>query len=242
MTDHRVVSPEEWQKERDELLALEKEHTRQADELARRRRELPWVRIDEEYRFGTESGTRSLADLFDGRSQLFVYHFMFGPKYDAGCPVCSSGADTYSGAFAHLNARDVTFTCISRAPLDRLLAYRERMGWSFPWASSEGSGFNFDFQVSQTDEQAVAMVEGGVPPAVELNAAACGTDAAGYLTEAPAMTVFALDDGEVFQTYSTSARGLEFMMGFYPLLDRVPKGRDEEKDPDFWIRRHDEYE
>ena len=202
------MSREEWQKERDELLALEKEHTRQADELARRRRELPWVRIDEEYGFETESGTRSLAQLFDGRSQLFVYHFMFGPKYDAGCPVCSSGADTYDGAFAHLNARDVTFTCISRAPLDRLLAYRERMGWSFPWASSEGSDFNFDFQVSQTDEQAAALVEGGVPPAVALNAAACGTDPAGYLTEAPAMTVFALDDGEVFQTYSTGARGL----------------------------------
>ena len=242
MTDQRVVSREEWQKERDELLALEKEHTRQADELARRRRELPWVRIDEEYGFETESGTRSLAQLFDGRSQLFVYHFMFGPKYDAGCPVCSSGADTYDGAFAHLNARDVTFTCISRAPLDRLLAYRERMGWSFPWASSEGSDFNFDFHVSQTDEQAAALVEGGVPPAVALNAAACGTDPAGYLTEAPAMTVFALDDGEVFQTYSTGARGLEIMMGFYPLLDRVPRGRDEEKDSDFWIRRHDEYD
>jgi predicted dithiol-disulfide oxidoreductase (DUF899 family) len=242
MTDHRVVSREEWQKERDELLALEKEHTRQADELARRRRELPWVRIDEEYSLETESGTRSLAELFDGRSQLLVYHFMFGPKYDAGCPVCSSGADTYDGAFAHLNARDVTFTCISRAPLDRLLAYRERMGWSFPWASSEKSDFNVDFQVSQSDEQAAALVEGGVPPAVELNAAACGTDAAGYLTEAPAMTVFALDDGEVFQTYSTGTRGLEIMMGFYPLLDRAPKGRDEEKDSEFWIRRHDEYE
>jgi predicted dithiol-disulfide oxidoreductase (DUF899 family) len=199
------------------------------------------VKIEKEYRFATEDGQKTLPELFDGRSQLFVYHFMFGPKYQAGCPVCSSGADTYNGAIPHLNARDVTLSLISRAPLDRLLAFRERMGWSIPWASSEGSDFNFDFQASQPDEQAAAMAEAGVPPAVELGAKQSGTDAAGYLTEAPAVSVFALDDGDVYQTYSTGARGLEIMLGFYPLLDRVPKGRDEEKDSEFWIRHHDQY-
>ncbi|MFL5869946.1 MAG: DUF899 domain-containing protein, partial [Solirubrobacterales bacterium] len=237
MTDQRVVSREEWQRERDELLASEKEHTRLGDDLARRRRELPWVRIDEDYSFETEDGPKTLAELFEGRSQLFVYHFMFGPHYTAGCPTCSAGADTYDGAVAHLNARDVSFTCVSRAPLDRLLAYRERMGWSFPWASSEGSDFNFDFQVSQSDEQAAAMAEGGnFPSAVEMFASMCGTDTAGYLADGPGLSVFALSDGVVYQTYSAYARGLEVMLGFYGLLDRVPKGRDESDDRPFWIR------
>src|SRR3989449_11001176 len=154
MTDHEVVSHEEWTTARDELLAREKEHTRLGDELARQRRELPWVRVEKEYRFETDDGTRTLAELFDGRSQLLVYHFMFGPSYEAGCPVCSSSADSVNGVIAHLNARDATMVYISRAPLEKLQAYKRRMGWSFPWVSSANSDFNFDFNVSQTEEQA----------------------------------------------------------------------------------------
>jgi predicted dithiol-disulfide oxidoreductase (DUF899 family) len=199
------------------------------------------VGIEKEYSFETEEGTKTLGDLFDGRSQLIVYNFMFGPAYEAGCPVCSSGADTYDGAVPHLNARDVTFLCISRAPLERLQAYRQRMGWTFPWVSSAGSDFNFDFNVSQTEEQLAGFLQGDLPPVVNQMATACGTDAAGYLAEGPGLSAFALDDGAVHHTYSTYARGLEIMLGFYPLLDRVPKGRDEEGENEFWLRRHDEY-
>jgi predicted dithiol-disulfide oxidoreductase (DUF899 family) len=201
------------------------------------------VPIEKEYSFETEAGTKALAELFDGRSQLLVYHFMFGPAYEAGCPVCSSGADTYEGAVAHLNARDVTFLCASRAPLERLQAYKRRMGWSLPWVSSEGSDFNFDFGASHTEEQLKPFLdadEADLGPVPEL-AVVCGTDPAGYLAEAPVLSAFALEDGGVYQTYSTGERGLEFMMGFYGLLDRAPKGRDEGDPPEFWIRRHDEY-
>jgi len=241
MTEHKVGTREEWLAARDELLAREKELTRRNDELARERRELPWVPIEKDYSFETEDGTKTLAELFDGRSQLLVYHFMFGPEYTAGCPVCSSGADTYNGAVPHLNARDVTFTCISRAPLEKLLGYRERMDWSFPWASSEGSDFNYDFGATATDEQLAPFLEGDIPPQVAQLAAACGTDVKRYVTEGPALSAFALSDGVVYQTYATNQRGLEFMLAFYPLLDRVAKGRDE-GDTEFWIRRHDEYE
>jgi predicted dithiol-disulfide oxidoreductase (DUF899 family) len=242
MTEHKVGTREQWVRARQELLEQEKELTRRNDELARRRRELPWVPIEKEYRFETEDGTKTLAELFDGRSQLLVYHFMFGPAYTAGCPVCSSGADTYDGAVPHLNARDVTFTCISRAPLERLLGYRERMGWSFPWASSEGSDFNYDFEATHTEEQIAPFLEGGnLGPVPEL-AAACGTDPAGYIVEGPGLSAFALSDGVVHHTYSTYARGLEIMLGFYGLLDRAPKGRNEGDPPELWIRRHDEYE
>jgi len=241
MTEHEVGTREEYQAAREALLAKEKEATHRSDELARERRELPWVPIDKEYRFETDDGTKTLAELFDGRSQLLVYHFMFGPEYTAGCPVCSSGADTYNGAFAHLNARDVTFLCISRAPLEKLQAYKRRMDWTFPWASSHGSDFNFDFDASHTKEQLAPFLAGDIPPAVTQMAAACGTDPAGYVAEGPALTAFALSDGVVYQTYSTTARGLEIMMGFYPLLDRVAKGRDEEGATEFWLRRHDEY-
>jgi predicted dithiol-disulfide oxidoreductase (DUF899 family) len=241
MTEHTVGTREDYLRARNELLEREKELTRRSDELAQQRRELPWVPVDKEYRFETEEGTKTLAELFDGRSQLLVYHFMFGPEYTAGCPVCSSGADTYDGAFAHLNARDVTFLCISRAPLERLQAYRRRMGWTFPWVSSEGSDFNFDFDASHTAEQLAPFLEGDIPPTVKLMAAACGTDPGGYVAEAPVLSAFALSDGVVYQTYSTTARGLEIMMGFYPLLDRVAKGRDEEGETEAWIRRHDEY-
>ncbi len=241
MTEPRVGTREEWQKSRDALLAREKELTRRNDELARERRELPWVRIDAEYSFDTEDGTKTLAELFDGRSQLIIYSFMFGPAYEAGCPVCSSSADGFDGAVAHLNARDTTFLCASRAPLETLLAYRRRMGWSFPWVSSEGSDFNFDFGASHTEEQIKSFLEGDLGPTLNRLAADCGTDAAGFLTEGPVLNTFALDDGAVYQTYSTGARGLEFMMGYYGYLDRVPRGRDEAADTALWLRRHDEY-
>ncbi|MEN3283027.1 MAG: hypothetical protein V7607_4167 [Solirubrobacteraceae bacterium] len=223
-----------------ELLVREKELTRASDELACQRRELPWVAIDADYRFDTDGGARTLAELFDGRSQLLVYHFMFGPEYSAGCPVCSAGADTFDGGVAHMNARDITFTCISRAPLERLQAYKRRMGWSFPWASSAGSDFNFDFGVSHTVEEIAPMLGVELGPVPRL-AADCGTDPAGYMQEAPALSVFALSDGVVHHTYSTQSRGLEIILGFYPFIDRTPKGRDEGDPPELWIRRHDEY-
>jgi predicted dithiol-disulfide oxidoreductase (DUF899 family) len=241
MTEHRVGTREEHDNARAELLAREKELTRLNDELAARRRELPWVRIDEEYRFETDDGTRTLAELFDGRSQLLVYHFMFGPEYDAGCPVCSSGADTFDGGVAHMNARGITFTCISRAPLERLQAYKQRMGWSFPWASSAASDFNFAFGVSHTVEELAPFLESGELGPIPRLAADCGTDPAGYMQERPALSAFALEDGAVYHTYSTSARGLEIILGFYPFIDRTPKGRDEGDPPEVWMRRHDEY-
>jgi len=241
MPEHAVASREEWQPLRDELLLQEKELTRRNDELAQARRELPWVRIDEEYRFDTEDGTKTLAELFAGRSQLLLYHFMFGPAYEAGCPVCSSAADTFNGAVPHLNARDVTFSCVSRAPLDKLQAYRRRMGWTFPWASAAGSDFNFDFNASHTQEELAPFLESGNLGPVPTIAEQCGTDPAGYLTEAPVLSAFALADGAVYHTYSTTARGLEPLMGYYPLLDRAPLGRNEGSPPDLWFRRHDEY-
>jgi predicted dithiol-disulfide oxidoreductase (DUF899 family) len=241
MTEHEVGTREQWQAAREELLEEEKELTRRNDELSRRRRELPWVRVEKEYAFETGEGTKTLAELFDGRSQLLVYNFMFGPAYEAGCPVCSSGADTYDGAVRHLNARDVTFLLISRAPLERLHAYKQHMGWSLPWVSSAGTDFNFDFGASHTEEELKPFLEGGdLGPVPEL-AVACGTDPAGYMAEAPVLSSFVLSDGDVYNTYSTGARGLEFMMGFYGLLDRAPKGRDEGDPPELWIRRHDEY-
>jgi predicted dithiol-disulfide oxidoreductase (DUF899 family) len=246
MADHKIGSREEWQAARDELLGREKEHTRMADELARQRRELPWVLVEKEYRFATDGGTRTLAELFDGRSQLLVYHFMFGPSYEAGCPVCSSSADAVNGVLPHLHARDVTMLYVSRAPLEKLQAYKRRMGWSFPWVSSADSDFNFDFGVSYTDEQMREhmgpILEGEAPPVLRHLADATGTDVPGYVSEGPGMSAFVLADEVVYQTYSTQARGLEFLMGYYPILDRAPKGRDEDDSSEFWLRRHDEYQ
>jgi predicted dithiol-disulfide oxidoreductase (DUF899 family) len=246
MTDHRVGSREEWQAAREELLRREKEHTRMGDELARERRELPWVPLEKEYRFETDQGTRTLAELFDGRSQLLVYHFMFGPGYEAGCPTCSSSADAVNGVLPHLHARDVTMLYVSRAPLEKLQAYKRRMGWDFPWVSSAESDFNFDFGVSYTDEQVREhmgpILEGEPPPILRQMADATGTDVAGYVSEGPGMSAFAMADGVVHHTYSTGARGLEFLMGYYPILDRAPKGRNEGDWSEFWIRRHDEYD
>jgi predicted dithiol-disulfide oxidoreductase (DUF899 family) len=245
MSDHKVVSSEEWTAAREELLTREKEHTRLGDELAQQRRELPWVRVEKEYLFDTVDGTRTLAELFDGRSQLLVYHFMFGPSYEAGCPTCSSMADSIDGALPHLHARDVTMMYVSQAPLTKLQAYKRRMGWNMPWVSSADSEFNLDLGYSRNEEQtreAIApMLEAGAPPIVDHNANSSGTDVTGYLTEVFGFTAFVLDDGTVYQTYATTGRGIEFLMGYYEILDRAPKGRDEGEAWQVWIRRHDEY-
>jgi predicted dithiol-disulfide oxidoreductase (DUF899 family) len=241
MAQHKTATREEWLAARNQLLAAEKELTRRGDQLAGQRHDLPWVEVGKEYRFDTEHGPRTLAELFGGRSQLLVYHFMFGPAFAAGCPVCSSAADTFNGAVAHLNARGVTFTAISRAPLDKLLGYRQRMGWTFPWASSYGTDYNFDLEISRPEEVTRAALAGGVPPVVTRLADDCGTEPAAYLSEMPVMSSYALDRGTVYLTYSTTARGLEFMMGYYGFLDRSPLGRNEGDPPEMWLRRHDEY-
>ena len=243
MTDHRIVGREEWQAARDELLRREKEHTRAEDELARQRRDLPWVAVEKEYRFDTDAGPRVLAELFGGRSQLLVYHFMFGPRYVAGCPTNSSMVDGFDGLLPHLHARDVTLLLVSQAPLAHLQAYKQRMGWSIPWVSAANTDFNYDFGGSATEEQVRewSIDESQLPPIAHQNAAATGTDVLHYLSESPVATVFTLRDGVVYQTYATTWRGLEFLMGYYPILDRTPRGRDEGPDFQTWIRRHDEY-
>jgi predicted dithiol-disulfide oxidoreductase (DUF899 family) len=241
MTEHRIATQDEWQAERDVLLTEEKELTRRSDELARKRRELPWVRVETNYTFETESGTKSLAELFDGRSQLLVYHFMFGPPYTAGCTVCSSIADTLAPQVAHLKARDTTLLLASRAPLEKLLAYRQRMGWPIDWVSSGGSDFNRDLGFLHTEDELKSFLDGEIPPVVEQMANASGTDVAGYVTEGPGLSAYALSDGTVYRTYVTSARGLEPAMAYYGLLDRTPRGRQEEGEAAHWLRRHDEY-
>ena len=242
MTEHRIGTQEEWQAERNALLAEEKEITRRNDELSRKRRELPWVPLEKDYRFETELGARSLAELFNGRSQLLVYHFMFGPDYAAGCPVCSSIADTLAPQVVHLKARDTTLLLASRAPLDKLLAYRARMGWPIDWVSSGGSDFNRDLGFLSTREELRPFLEGDIPPVVEQMANATGTDVAGYVSEGPGLSAYALDDGAVYRTYVTTSRGLEPAMAYYGLLDRTPRGRQEERELEHWLRRHDEYD
>jgi predicted dithiol-disulfide oxidoreductase (DUF899 family) len=241
MPAHTTATREARLTAREDLLEREKEHTRLGDELARRRRELPWVRVDKAYRFDTSDGPRTLVELFDGRSQLLVYHFMFGPSYEAGDAVNSSIADAIDGVLPHLQARDVTMLLVSHAPLDKLQAYRQRMGWNVPWVSDGASGFNADYGFSEGDDLVPLPDPGDLPPIVEQNAKAAGTDAAGYLSEAPGFSVFALEDGVVFHTYSTTWRGLEFLMSYYAILDRAPKGRDEGEAWQLWLRRHDEY-
>jgi predicted dithiol-disulfide oxidoreductase (DUF899 family) len=239
---HRVGTQEEWTAERMALLEEEKELTRRSDELARKRRELPWVAVDTEYTFETERGTRTLAELFDGRSQLLVYHFMFGPDYAAGCPVCSSIADTLAPQVVHLKARDTTLLLASRAPLEKLVAYRDRMGWPIDWVSSGGSDFNRDLGFLHTREELQPFLDGEIPATVEQMADATGTDVAGYVAEGPGLSAYALSEGAVYRTYVTSARGLELAMAYYGLLDRTARGRHEEAGTEHWLRRHDEYD
>jgi predicted dithiol-disulfide oxidoreductase (DUF899 family) len=262
MTKHRTGTRKEWLAARLKLLEAEKALTRKSDELTRRRQELPWVRIDKTYRFETDAGSASLADLFRGRSQLLVYHFMFGPDYAAGCPSCSAIADGFNGIAVHLANHDVMLWAVSRAPLVKLQTYKRRMGWTFPWASSFGGDFNADFSVGFTEEQ---QREGGIEynyrqeeawgrredsesrgseetsgetPVAKM-AAMAGTDVATYTRERPGMSAFVLEDGVVYHAYSTYARGLDGLWGMYQWLDRAPKGRNE---PDVWWRRHDEYD
>jgi predicted dithiol-disulfide oxidoreductase (DUF899 family) len=258
MTEHATGTREEWLAARLELLAAEKELTRRADELARQRQALPWVRVDKNYRLETDEGSASLADLFRGRSQLLVYHFMFGPDYSGGCPACSSIADGFNGSAIHLANHDVMLWAVSRAPLQKLQVYKQRMGWSFPWASSFGSDFNYDFDVSLTEEQersgtfeynfrasAVWSPPDDVRGPFDAWAATTGTDWATYTRERPGMSAFALGDGGVYHTYSAYARGLDGLWGMYQWLDRAPRGRNETRgadDPLNWFRRHDEYE
>ena len=251
MTRHMTGTRDEWLAARLELLEAEKAFTRHGDELARRRRALPCVRIDKTYRFDTDEGSASLVELFRGRSQLLVYHFMFGPDYTAGCPSCSAIADGFNGFAVHLANHDVTLSAVSRAPLAKLQAYKRRMGWTFPWASSLGSGFNFDFNVAFTAEQqregaieynyrrgAYPMDATQVPKPVAEFAATCGTDAPTYSRERPGLSAFVLEDGVLYHTYSTYARGLDGLWGMYQWLDRAPNGRNEAGP---WFRRHDEY-
>jgi predicted dithiol-disulfide oxidoreductase (DUF899 family) len=243
MTEHRIGTQEEWQAERDALLAEEKELTRRGDELTKKRQELPWVPVEKDYRFETEDGAKGLADLFDGSSQLAIYHFMFGPSYELGCPVCSSVTDTLAAQVPHLRARDTKLMLASRGPLEKLLSYRERMGWDIDWVSSGGSDFNRDLGFLYTEEELKPFLDGGIPPTVEQNARMCGTDVVGYVAEGPGLSVYAQADGTVYRTYVTTARGLEGPgMAYYALLDRTPKGRDESATEPLWIRRHDEYE
>jgi len=263
MTTHEIGTRQQWLKARLELLEAEKELTRRSDELAQRRQQLPWVRVDKEYRFETDEGSAPLANLFRGRSQILVYHFMFGPDYMAGCPSCSAIADGFDGFAVHLANHDVMLWAVSRAPLAKLQAYKRRMGWTFPWASSHGSDFNFDFNVSITEEQqrgggyeynyrqgTARRSRGAERPIAEISsrstpdgpttfAAISGTDVATFTRERPGMSTFVLDDGVVYHAYSTYARGLDGLWGMYQWLDRAPRGRNEDG---VWWRRHDEYD
>ena len=242
MTNHNVGTQEEGLAARKELLEREKEHTRRSDELAEQRRELPWVAVEEQYSFETVEGTKTLSELFDGRSQLLIYHFMFGPTYETGCTVCSSIADNIDPNVVHLAARDVTMLLVSRAPIEKLLAYRKRMGWSLEWASAGAGDFNRDLGFTHTEEELRPFLEGEIPPTVKHMAERSGTDVAGYVAEGPGLSAYALEDGTVYRTYVTSSRGLEPAMAYYGLLDRTPMGRNEGDSQVFWLRRHDEYE
>ncbi|HEV3212043.1 MAG TPA: DUF899 domain-containing protein [Acidimicrobiales bacterium] len=257
MASHRIGTWEEWLDARTALLAREKEHTRRGDELARERQELPWVRVEGSYVFETDDGAATLIDLFRGRSQLLVYHFMFGPDYSAGCPACSAIADGFNGFAVHLAHHDVMLWAVSRAPLAKLQAYQQRMGWRFPWASSMGSDFNFDLHVSLTEaqqregseynfrEQPPSSADAPTEGPFAAWAATTGTDWPTYTRERPGMSAFVLEDGIAYHTYSAYARGLDGLWGMYQWLDRAPRGRNEERaesDPLNFFRRHDEYD
>jgi len=253
MINHKTGTREEWLAARVELLEAEKALTRRSDEVARQRQELPWVRIDKNYRFETDDGPASLADLFGGRSQLLIYHFMFGPDYEAGCPSCSAIADGFNGSVVHLANHDVTLCAVSQAPLAKLQAYKQRMGWSFPWASSSESDFNYDFHVTHTKKEwQSGAVEYNfrsmdVRPSesaeqtefLDKIASSVGTDWPTYRQQGPGMSAFVLEDGAIYHTYSTYERGVDNLWGMYQWLDRAPLGRNE---AGFWWRRHDEYD
>jgi predicted dithiol-disulfide oxidoreductase (DUF899 family) len=256
MTTHTTGTRKEWLAKRIDLLAAEKDLTRRSDEVARRRQDLPWVRIDKAYKFDTDDGSASLTDLFKGRSQLLVYHFMFGPDYKAGCPSCSSIADGFNGIAVHLANHDVMLWAVSRAPLAKLQAYKRRLGWTFPWASSGGGDFNADFNVWFSEEQQRqgdveynysrepafewrAGEEGGGAGAEDKFAASCGTDTPTYHRDRPGLSAFAIQDGALYHTYSTYSRGVDGLWGMYQWLDRAPKGRNETGG--LWFRRNDEY-
>jgi predicted dithiol-disulfide oxidoreductase (DUF899 family) len=263
VTSHQIGTREEWLAAATDLLEREREFTRMGDELTRQRQLLPWVLVEKEYLLQTETGARTLTELFEGRSQLMVYHFMFGPNYEAGCPSCSSTADGFDGVLPHLKANDVTMICVSRAPIDDLLAYKARMGWSFNWASSHASDFNFDYGVSAGPATTLDPRASTMPVANELglltllheqpdvrehlprvaiqNAGSSGTDIEGYFSEGHGVSTFARQGDAVYHCYSSFARGTEFLMSYYAILDRVPKGRDEGDQPMGWLRRHDEY-
>ena len=252
MTKHRIGTRKEWLASRLELLEVEKDLTQRSDEVARRRQDLPWVVVDKDYRFETDEGSASLADLFKGRSQLLVYHFMFGPDYEAGCPSCSMIADGFNGSTVHLANHDVMLWAVSRAPLVKLQGYKQRMGWTFPWASSHGSDFNFDFSASYTKEQQSEGIEYNFHREAKLPARApqengsaqskfaamCGIDSFTYMRDRPGVSAFVLDGGAVYHTYSSYARGVDGIWGMYQWLDRAPKGRNE---TGVWWKRHDEY-
>ena len=252
MTSHKTGSREEWLAGRLDLLVAEKELTRRSDEVARQRQELPWVRIDKDYVFDTDEGTASLADLFRGRSQLLIYHFMFGPDYEGGCPSCSAIADGFNGSVVHLANHNVTLYAVSRAPLAKLQAYKQRMGWTFPWVSSRDSDFNYDFHVTHTKDEwqsgaveynfrtvDLRLQETDENPFVAAITASVGTDWPTYRKEGPGLSAFALEDGVIYHTYSAYERGVDAIWGMYPWLDRAPLGRNE---TGMWWRRHDEYD
>jgi len=241
MPAHRIDTQESWQAERDALLAKEKQLTRLSDELAQQRRELPWVAVEKPYSFETTQGPKSLAELFDGRSQLLVYHFMFGPPYESGCPVCSSIADNLDPNAVHLAARDTTLVLSSRAPLEKLQAFKQRMGWNLDWVSTAGNDFHRDLGLVRTEDDLAPFLAGEIPPTVEQNARMCGTDAAGYVAEGPGLSAYVISDRTVYRTYVTTARGLEPAMGYYGLLDRTAMGRNETGSEPHWLRRHNEY-
>jgi predicted dithiol-disulfide oxidoreductase (DUF899 family) len=246
MTVQTIGTRAQWEAARTDLLEREKEHTRLGDELARYRQELPWLAVEKRYTLRTAKGPKTLAELFDGRSQLLIYHFMFGPSYQEACPTNSSIADAINGLLPHLQARDITLMLVSGAPIEKLIGYRKRMGWDLNWASSYGSDFDLELGFSSTEEETRAWVESpqsaGLPPIAHRNARASGTDLVGYLTEGFGFNAFALDDGIVYQTYSTTGRGVEFLMTYYGVLDRAANGRDEGDAFQLWIQRRDEYD
>jgi predicted dithiol-disulfide oxidoreductase (DUF899 family) len=243
MPEHRIATQAEWQTEREALLKEEKELTHRGDEVTAKRRALPWVEVEQDYEFESVDGTKKLPELFDGRSQLFIYHFMFGPPYEAGCTVCSSIADNINANAPHLKGADVTPLLVSRAPVERLQSYKQRMGWDgLDWVST-GDEFNRDLGFLNSEEELRPFLDGEVPANVEHMARRSGVGVKEYVTEGPGMSVYVLEDGSVYRTYVTSARGLEApAMAFYALLDRTPKGRQEAADEPMWLKRHDEYD